>query len=354
MADRVAWSNNSRQLCKEFLQAEIDRSLSQSSELRKHWRSWLEQYRAPIDSGIAHYPFEGAASYTIPVMAMDLDPILADYIANIHGPNNLWTLKALNERWINIAKPLQDYMTWLDKMLLKMRRVNKRVFIEMLKLGTSIYKTGWQYERRATMGYDGAKNRSRLTRLINRPVVDHVSLANFLLPPEAREIDPDLQGGAHWVAERHEMRPLQLRAMAKGQEPFLPNFDSKAVETVIQYGITHRTDHEVVIADLDELTNSLSLMKEHPIQFWEVHMRWDTTGNGVEDDIVVFYHMESQEILRATYEPLGHRPYSVVRFLDGDGFYGIGLGEQTEIWQDIISNVVNFDMDKLLLQNTPM
>jgi len=354
MADRVAWKGKSRELCKQFLHQEIDRAASQSEPLRKHWRGYLEQYRAPIDSGIAHYPFEGASNYTMPVMASDVDPILADYMANIHGPENLWSLKALNERWIDIAKPLQDYMTWLDKMLIKMRRVNKRVFIEMLKLGTSIYKTGWQYERRATMGYDGSKNRSRLTRLINRPVVDHVSLSNFLIPPEAREIDPDLQGGAHWVAERHEMRPLQLKTMGKGQEPFLPNFDKEAVDRVVQYSMTTRTEHDTVIGQLDEVETSMSLLNERPIEFWEVHMRWDTTGNGVEDDIVVFFHMDSMEILRATYATLPNRPYSVVRFLDGDGFYGIGLGEQTELWQDVISNVVNFDMDKLLLAHTPM
>ena len=98
------------------------------------------------------------------------------------------------------------------------------------------------------------------------------------------------------------------------------------VEKVIKYVMENRTDHDQRITELDELTSSLSLMKERPIEFWEVHVSWDTTGNGVEDDIVVFYHYDSMEILRATYEPLGHRPYSVVRYLDGDGFYGIGLG----------------------------
>ncbi|KKM86384.1 hypothetical protein LCGC14_1279600, partial [marine sediment metagenome] len=60
-------------------------------------------------------------------------------------------------------------------------------------------------------------------------------------------------------------------------------------------------------------------------------------------------------ILRAIYNWLpGGRPYSVIRYLRGDGFFGIGVGEQTEVWQEVISNVLNYDIDKLLLSNAPM
>jgi hypothetical protein len=226
----------------------------------------------------------------------------------------------------------------------------------MLKLGTSIYKSHWKFETRNIVGYDQQKQRKRIRQTINQPDVSHISIANFYLPPEAREIDPEAQGGAQWVAERHIIRIPQLKAMAKGQEPFLPNFDPAAVEEVLKYYDPDQTDHEQKISELEKVDASLSLQMRdsRPISIYEVHIRFDSTGNGIEDDLVIFYHHESMSILRSTYEPFPQRPYTAVRYLRGDGFYGIGVCEQMEMWQDNISDVVNYNIDKVLLSNAPM
>jgi hypothetical protein len=336
------------------MEYELDRAITQRMALEKTWRSQLELYRAPKKEGIAHVPFEGASNYTIPFAAMNVDPILARYMANVHAAENLWTLSPLNERWIDKAKPLQDYLTWMDKRILRMWDVDYRVFLEMLKLGTGIYKTSWRYEQRRKMGYDQYKRRTRLLETINQPVVDHVHLQNFYIPQESRAIDPEAQGGAPWVAERHRFRPLQLRAMARGQEPFLPNFSPTDVDEVVKWQEAAQTEHEQKVEELDELSGSMSLMRQRPIEIWEVHARFDTTGNGIEDDIVVFFHKPTMRILRATYSTMPKRPYNEIRYIRGDGFYGIGICEQADIWQEVQSRVLNFDIDKVFLSNAPM
>lgn len=354
MADRLSWGKGRRDAFRQWAQAEIRRALGQRSPLEEDWRTWLEVYRAPERKGVTHFPFEGASALTFPLAAMNVDPIWARYVSNIHAPDNLWTMVPLNERWIHSAKPLQDYMTWLDKRLLKMWDVDMRVIQEACKLGTSVYKTSWRFERRRKMGYNQYKQRARLLETINQPVVDHVHIANFLLPAESLSVDPDAQGGAPWVAERHRLRPLPFATMGKGQEPFLPNFDPAAVELVSKFEETGITEHQQKIADLDHIDPSVNATSGKPVEFWEMHARFDTTGDGVEDDIVVFFHVPTSTILRATYATLPVRPYSAVRYLRGDGFYGIGIPEQTKIWQDTISSVLNFNIDKLLLSNAPM
>jgi len=354
VTDRVAWNGGRRNDFRLWAAHEIDRATTQRTLLERRWRDWLELYRAPMGTGTPHFPFEGASDITVPVAAMNVDPILARWMQNIHAGDNLWTLKPLNERWQPRAKPLQDYLTWLDGMLLKMWDVNYRVFLETLKLGTGIYKTGWRFERRRKTGYDANKRRVRLLETINQPFVDHVFLANFLLPPEARAIDPDAQGGAAWLAERIRLRPDQLRAQARGQEPFLPNFDPTGVAEVIKYEESSEPEHQQQITRLDNLDQSLSLATQRPVELWEVHARFDSTGNGIEDDLVVVFHKPSMTILRATYEPLPFRPYSAIRYLRGDGFYGIGICEMVETWQKTTSQVLNFDIDKILLSNAPM
>lgn len=354
MADRVQWGGGRRRLFIDWMQSEITRVLAQRDPLALKWRTWLQQYRAPANRGTAHFPFEGASNREYPLTAMNVDPVWARFMQNIHAPLNLWTCVPLNEKWLDVAKPLQDYLQWLDQHIVKMWQVNMKVVPEMLKLGTGIYKTYWRYERRNTMGYDENKRRTRLVETINQPAVDHVPLDNFLLPPEAMEIEADAQGGAQWVAERHRLRVPQLEAMARGQAPFLPNFDPAAVLEVKKFLEQGLTDMEQKVQELQQTDGAYYQQMNRPIEVWEVHARFDTTGNGIEDDVVVFWHQPSMTILRATYEPLGERPYSAVRYLRGDGFYGIGVSEQLEMWQSTVSDVLNFNIDKILLSNAPM
>ena len=353
MADSVKWGPGKKNEFRVLMRQELDRVKGQRSNLEGIWRDRLETYRAKQVDAVPSYPFEGASAITYPLAAMTLDPILARYMTSIHATDNLWSLKALNERWIELAKPLQDYLQWLDLNILKMRSVNQRAFLEMLKLGTVVYKTGWRYERKTINGYDQHKNRVRKVQIIDKPFVDHVLLDNFFIPSEARTHDADLPGGAWWVAERHRMRPQALASMAKGQEPFLPNFDPAETAKVLAHEKRDLTEYEQEIARLEDRDSTLTKLMGRPVEWFEVHARWDTTGNGDEEDIVVAFHRETHAIMRATYEPLGHRPYSVARYFPADGFYGIGVVEQAEMHQDTISNVLNFNIDKLLLSNAP-
>ena len=357
MSDTVKWGSKRRDFLKQFLRFEIDRALGARTTVEKKWRDYLVQYRAQPEGGIAHFPFEGAHKWTVPVAADNVDPIWSRYMANIHGAENVWTMRALSEKWLTAAKPLQDFMQWLDNNQLHMWDVNMRAFQDMIKLGTAVYKTGWKFEQRRTWGYDEQLNRTRQIQTINRPVVDHVHIVNFLVPPEARDIDPDVQHGALWVGERLRIRPPALRAMARGQEPFLPNFIPEAVELVMKFVENSLTEEESQRNVNDRIGDDLSgaFFESREVELWEVHVRFDTTGDGIEEDIIVTYHKPTSTILRAVYNWLpGGRPYSVIRYLRGDGFYGIGVCEQTETWQGAISDVFNYNLDKLLLTNAPM
>jgi hypothetical protein len=352
----VSWGKNKREELAHWLRFEISRALAERQDLAKSWRGWIEDYRAPkprVDD-------EGAANYTVPLNYLAVDLTKSKYVQSIHATPNIWTLKPLNERWVDYAKPMQDWLQWTDLHLLHMWDVNQRVVNEMLKLGTGVYKVWWKFEERPVTGYDQALKRTKLLRQVNQPVVDHVWLDNFLVPPESLGVDPDAQGGAPWVAERFRLRPDVVRQQAKSQEPFLPNYDPKATERVLNMQGQGTegpgpTDYEQKVADLDQVSIEGRLTRR-PIELWECHVRFDADNDGSEEDLVVIFHVPSAEILRATYNPYAHgrRPYHVTRFLRGDGFYGIGLGERSEMWQDLLSNLMNYEIDTTLLRNAPM
>jgi len=346
----VKWGPRREQEFVEWLCTDFTNALGARSSLETAWSEWLDDYRAPESTELKHFPFEGASNRTVPVTAINVDPLVARFMTTFHAPPNLWTLQALNERWVDIAKPLQDYLQYLDSHVLRMWDVDYRACLELIKLGTAIYKHGWLFERRPSWVYGPDGRLVRGTKVVSRPFVDHVKLPDFVIPPAYYAIQPDDQGGAPWVGERHQLRLDQFLARAKGQDPFLPNYDAAAVEKVKKF---YETKRDTVQAKVDTLEDYAPVRHEK-IDLYEVHARFDCSGTGNVDDIVAIVHVDSRTLLRATlnYYAHGERPYEVARYFRSDGFYGIGVCEQSEMFQGEISDLSNFHHDNVMLRNS--
>lgn len=372
----VKWSSAQKELeLKTYLFTELTRALQARMPLERQWREWLEQYRAPAATGVKEFPFLGAANYTLPIMATDGDQFYAKFMQSLHASPDLWSVQAMNERWIDTAKPLQDFLTALDRSTLKMYRVNKRAVMEMVKLGTAILETGWTFEDRPINTYDEDGKIVAVNRVESRPFVDHVRLIDFLIPPYAYAIQPDEQGGAPWVAKRVQMTREQLLATAKSTEPFLPNIGMKAALEIMAWDGSQQTEYDDKIQGLTyepkaKQTSGTfenndandgqpiggvagSYLKR--IEMWEFHVRWAVEGDS-PSDLVVLFHAPTNTILRAIYQPYlhGQRPFEVIRFFPTEGFYGIGVCEQTQVFQQMGSELHNYLYDNILLGNSQM
>jgi len=389
MATQIKWGPGREQAFIYYIDWEIRWAQQARLNLERQWRAWLESYRAPAKQPVRKFPFEGAANYIMPATAIDVDQLYAKFMQTVHSPENIWTLEALNEEWLFAQKPLQDFLQNLDYALLKMWNVNKRVFLEMVKLGTGIYKTGWLYEKRPVFTYNAKGERVRGDRMVSRPIVDHVRLADFLIPSYGYAIQPDDQGGCPWVAERLRINVDRLRSLSQAQAPFLPNIDRASVDFIVKFLENNVTLYDAKVQDLDyiklgrqqnidfdkstdiESNKALSgrYQRRYEVELWEVHARFPTGGRSgtwdparplmagqddSQDDIIVWYHLPTRRIVRAVYGYYHHgrRPYDAVRYFPGEGFYGVGLCEQKEMFQTIQSDLANFTLDNVLLANS--
>jgi hypothetical protein len=357
----------------DWLHHELTTALSARQPLEQQWVKWLRMYNAPVSQTLKQFPWEGAAAETIPAIATDVDQIYAKFMQTLHAAPNLWSVSALNERWVHVAKPMQDFLGLLDNQVLRMFNVNKRALLEMCKLGTAIYKTGWTYERRRMRMYDTHGVVQSVIKTRSIPFVDHVRLADFVLPTTAYNLDPDAQGGAPWIAERMRVLPDRLRMLAKATEPDLPNLRDEDVERVIRYVEQGLTPYDTAVqtqqyvrkfanetqeptTGSEVLVGAGSTTRMQQIELWEVHVRYPAQGDEVVDDLVVLWHHPTRSIVRATLNPYHHgqRPYEVVRYFPGEGFYGIGIAEQKEVFQRVLSNLTNYATDNALLSNAIM
>jgi len=374
---QVTWGAGREQDFVAWIDVEIRNAQTARLGLDQQHREWLSQYRVSAKQGARNFPYEGAFNYQLPLTAIDVDILYARFMQTIHASDSIWSVSPMNERWQAAAKPLQDFLTVLDQRKLKMYNVNKRVFLECVKLGTGIYKTQWNYERRKVWTNDASGARVRVERIESAPVVDHVRLADFLLPAYSYAIQPDDQGGAPWVAERLRISIAKLRSMAAAQAPFAPNIDPKVVDIIARYEEPEKPASDLKLQELDYArspgggsptaldgdafdkdqergpANGASLQRPKEIELWEVHARFPSTeASDSEDDIVVWYHIPTRRVVRAVYAQQNWRPYDKIVYFPGDGFWGVGVCEQKEMFQTLGSDLMNFTLDNVILANS--
>ena len=369
--EAVRWGTGKREAFIDWIDKDLTSALGFRAGLEARWRRWLEMYRAPADQPVKKFPFLGSSNLVLPVIATDVDQMFARLIQTIHASESIWALAPMNESWVDAAKPMQDFLTLLDHRLLKMYGVNKRVIMECVKLGTGIYKTHWHFENRTIANFtDTGPKRVQMVR--GRPVVDHVALADFILPPNATHIDADQQGGAEWVAERLRLSVPQFTILATKAAPQFPNVAPADVKRILDFIEETATDRAAKVRDLDYIKTGTNPVtgtawergtdvtrgpgggpEIREVELFEVHARVETEP-GIISDVVGWFHRPTRTLLRDVYSDMAvaGRPYDVIRYFPGEGFYGIGMCEQLEMFQRSISDTFNFQMDNMLLGNS--
>jgi hypothetical protein len=89
-------------------------------------------------------------------------------------------------------------------------------------------------------------------------------------------------------------------------------------------------------------------------EVFELWCSFDVDGDGINEEIVVDYHMESQTFLSIRYNWYDdlHRPYRICNFLNVEGIWpGIGVCKQTEQLQEEVTTIHRQRLDNATLAN---
>ncbi|HKR57138.1 MAG TPA: hypothetical protein VJS20_12630, partial [Gemmatimonadales bacterium] len=178
------------------------------------------------------------------------------------------------------------------------------------------------------------------------------------------------------------MTPTRFRQWATTGSPLLPDVESSLVDLIVKFTESGATDYDEYVRKQErdvagaKLPSSESQQWDRSsdqmagqtgtgtggtrilrdIELWEIHARANTKSDASEEDVVVWYHQPTRKIVRGIYNPYvhGQRPYEVVRYFPGEGFYGIGVCQQKEVFQQMASDLFNFNWDNVLLANSRM
>lgn len=351
---KVQWSRDRKQKFSAWLQNELAQTISDRAPLERKWKDLIIRLRARvIGDGVGSVPFEGASDLDYPLSAIHFEPVYADLMQTLHIPKDFWSVSPLRPDAVASAKPLQEFLSVVERNDIKMRSVNKRAFLDLIGLGTAVYKTSIYHHAKTVADYDESGSITKQSKIQFKPEVMHIPLQDWFMPGYAWEIDPDAVGGAPWVGHRFELTEAQFRARAQGESPFLPNYDKEAVTRVVTY-ITD--DREDTIKAVQRSEDEFVPFRDRKIRLYEIYARFDVDGNGLDEDVVCVWHQETGTVLRSIHIPFlhGSRPFDHANYFPGFGFYGQGLVEADEWAQLALSRLLNSALDSTFLANSKM
>lgn len=325
--------------------------------MEEDWIRYQKIYRAKPDPKGRDFPFKGAANFTVPVAATDVDTTVAGLIGTIFAAPNLWSTEGLRPDWLEFAARLEEYLEFAQETELKMYSTVVDWVTEMTKLGTGVLKQRyireekkvWEWRETQT-GQTGGRPQTiqqMVRRLVaNRPDVKRTPLANFYLPATALGVQE-----APWVAERLELTWTQLENRVRA--------GIYSNDFLVKIGASFRarqaqTPYNRYQNAQEELDNFLPSQRDK-FEIFEFWTDYDINADGEPESVVCTVHEPTMSYGRADYNPFFHqeKPYSLARFLRQEGrVYGIGLCEMLEQIQDVASALECQRLDNGTIRNT--
>ena len=297
--------------------------------------------------------WSGNSNVEFPLTAIHSDPVYADAMQTLHTPEEYWSTQSLRPDRVPHANAVREALKAVEKRYIKMKRVNRVALLYNTILGTAVYKNHWASGRKQVEDYGPSGSVEKVLKRWSHPRVEHVPLHRFWYPANAWSLDPDEAGGAQWLGHEFFQTPSQLRVMGQGGD-LEPAFEKAAVDTALKYlrdlAGANGVDKEIRVDD------SYQPFEDKKVRLMEVWCRYDTNGDGVDEDIVAIIQPESGTLLRALHNPFlhGHWPFHVINYLPGFGIMGLGMAEIDEWAQEVMTKMVNAQVDNVLLANTRM
>jgi hypothetical protein len=327
-----------------FLIQELRRTMSDRNLLENDWVRYEELYRARPIEGIKDFPFDGASKLEMPVVATDVDTLFARTVGMLVEPPNLWSIVAQRPELIDFAAATEEFMEWAQHNDLDVHSWLGDWIIDVHKLGTGIIKQ--RYTRNMKKVFEWREldqntwQQQAVILLKDSPTIHHVRLHDFYLPAGFKSHQQ-----APWTAERVRMT--------------WPQFMNRVKQGI--YMNADKIGAWYFSPPINQVQRRLDDISRYPasqnsqMEFYEFWLDFDIDGDGWEEALICTVHLDSQTYVRLDFNPFFNqeKPYSAARFMrDVNSFYGIGLGEMLDQFQEEISTMHNQRIDDGTIANS--
>ena len=324
-----------------YLTQELDEVIDKRSKVETKWNRWRRQREQEPEQETKNYPWPNASNVRVPLAAAATNNMTAAMLHKFGAIKPFFEIESTDKTHKEHAAAMSRMLNFLIESPnhIDLRGKNP-TYLDMLNTyGTAFVQVPWKikkwrYKREGTL----------VEKVVyDAPDVIPLSIYNVY----TRDHWTDIQT-MPWIAIKttyfaHQLTNLQQSGMFEN------------VEAVLQ--IPKDSLNDSLSEALDKIgvdsTPDSSTATEHDI--YECYLFWDVDGDGVEEDIKIFFHKESNTIVRAEFNEIGIRDIQRVPFYDrAYSLYGFGMGWMCDNIQEEVDTLHNMRNNSIHLSSMQM
>lgn len=330
-----------------YVKDEVEAMAQAREEREEYWNVWRRHREARPEQKVRTFPWDGASNVVPPVAASNTSGVFSHIRRAFLKRKPLFTpqphTKGAARQAEAFGKLLNTYFVARSKS--NSLPVLKKALYEAISLGNQIIEVPWLEKRVRYTRQDIDGGIVKVDKVVySGPVMELHRLENVYVRPEIESIEDQPV-----VAVRYQgYTPGKLLELER--DGFFTN-----VQPVVDAGQASEEDDNLEKALSREGLEVPDTTDTPMIDLMKAWVYWDVDGDGVPEDVIVWYHDETETILRVELNDFGVRLLTNLQYLpQAFQFYAKGVGEMAEHVQEEITSLHNMRLDSLSLSSLQM
>jgi len=322
-----------------YLRDEIQWGLLERENMVKYWKRWNLQRMGRPEEDVKNTPWQGASNQQSAEMMAKINTTFTSLIPKYENKKPFWKVTSRVAGSQEMAKALEAVLDVQAESpyFLDFTPKKRGIVYETASMGDCFVKGLWETEKhnfRRKSGEQVSKIRH------DGPQLRLIALEDFLTRAAFVDLDK-----APWYAVRTTYFEYEVDKLVKNG--IFRNAENLNVETAMPPVTEMVHDRQGQAPKLQS--------GEGVVYVWEVTMFWDVDGDGVDEDITVFFHEDSGRILRVSFDELSVRDVVQFRWLGiPHMLYSMGLCAMGDGTQQAISSYLNIATNSTALHALQM
>lgn len=350
LTDQVFPDEEDKERLVSYLQTEHEAVLEgpDRQEFLEAVKVWRRQRDARPEAEVKNTPWPNASNMATPATAIVTNGIFTQLVARFSGQDKLFVVESDDPAWHETAAAITRMLKIISEgeHRANLPKKNNDIFLDAVSLGTQFVSVPWRVRR---MQFNRVQEGGG-TEVVDRvtyqgPDVEVPLIEDVVTRPYWKDLDT-----APWVTVIHRMYGYQLRqAEANG---FFE--DVSRVERTPLTEVEENFEDEAQRAGIQiDYETSMDLSK--PYEVYRTFVFWDADGDGVAEDLELWWEPTTGAILRTEYNELGSRDIVRLPYIDRPGLlYGRGVGWYAQLLQDEIDTYHNMRNNSIHVSSLQM
>lgn len=302
------------------------------------------KYRTEFPELAKNWPIANSSQITIPIIKTGVDTITGRLYQTVVAAEPIVRIKTDDEDFAEFVLDYEEFLKIYGEQIIDFEELLDPFITEVTMLGTGVLETTNWRDQKSIGRFDPATGQFHKETVVchSGPTVFHFPIEDYWQRPTFQ--DPQK---APWCGKELRLSWGELKQMA-----FSGEIDPEQLVGIGMWDDKMADRPATVRAD--ERVEKFKPNQQSSYTIYEICLRWDVDGDGLDEEIIVYYHRPSRRILRRKFNNFygGRRPWTICHYKKiPHRLYGEGVAEMLEHLQEEISTIHNQRIDNATIAN---